>query len=110
MGSSLVHEEVREYLPDFLNSLDKNFENKHYHYDYETKLLSYKLLDENIYQLKFEQVYPLNIDEDNLTKEMLSVLKGYTNSLSNKLYIKTNLNSLTNNDIDWLYTNRLRSL
>ncbi|CAF4176304.1 unnamed protein product, partial [Rotaria sordida] len=57
-------------------------------------------------------IYPKNINEYELTDDMLYCLRSYTNSQSNECYMKTNLNLLSANfdDIDWIYVNKLRSL
>ncbi|CAF1453434.1 unnamed protein product [Rotaria sordida] len=100
------------YLPKKLASITKNYETNSFHYDHKTKLLNCKLLIKNPYRSYFKQVYPTKINEYELTNDMLDVLKSYTNSLSNKCYIKTNLNLLSENfdEIDWIYVNKLRSL
>ncbi|CAF2981410.1 unnamed protein product [Rotaria sp. Silwood2] len=100
------------YLPKQLASVKKNYETDSFHYDHTTKLLNCKLVTKNPYRSYFKQVYPTNINEYELTDDMLNVLKTYTNSLSNECYIKTNLNLLSANldEIDWTYVNKLRSL
>ncbi|CAF1309926.1 unnamed protein product [Didymodactylos carnosus] len=100
------------YLPKNLSSIEKNYENEYFHYDRSAQMVSMKLLDINPYRVHLKQVYPEKIDEYELTDDMLNVLKTYTNSTSsgNDCYLKTNLNLLTNNDIDWVYTNKLYSL
>ncbi|CAF0917713.1 unnamed protein product [Adineta steineri] len=64
------------------------------------------------YYSYFKQVYPLKINEYELTDDMIDVLKSYTNSQSNECYMKTNLNLLSANlnEVDWIYVNKLRSL
>ncbi|UJR19660.1 hypothetical protein I4U23_022795 [Adineta vaga] len=100
------------YLPKDLTTLTTDFETDYYFYDYENNLLSCKLLIKNPYESYFKQVYPLIINEYELTDDMLNVLKTYTDSKSNECYMKTNLNLLSANfnDIDWIYINKLRSL
>jgi hypothetical protein len=100
------------YLPKSLATVKENYETDSFHYDHTTNLLNCKLLTKNPYRSYFQQVYPTIINEYELTDDMLEVLKSYTNSLTNKCYIKTNLNLLSANldDIDWIYVNKLRSL
>jgi hypothetical protein len=100
------------YLPKNLASVKENYETDSFHYDHTTNLLNCKLLTKNPYRSYFKQIYPTLINEYELTNDMLDVLKSYTNSHSNKCYIKTNLNLLSENldEIDWIYVNKLRSL
>ena len=100
------------YLPKQLAKVKKNFENEFYDFDYLTNLLSCKLLSHNPYRDYFAQVYPDCIEENELTAEMVEVLRSYTNSRSSEQFKKTNLNLLSANlgEIDWNYVNRLRSL
>jgi hypothetical protein len=100
------------YLPKNLATVKENYETDSFHYDHTTNLLNCKLLTKNPYRSYFQQVYPTIINEYELTDDMLEVLKSYTNSLTNKCYIKTNLNLLSANldEIDWIYVNKLRSL
>ena len=100
------------YLPKQLAKLTTNFENEFYDFDHLTNLLSCKLLSHNPYRDYFAQVYPDRIEENELTAEMVEVLRSYTNSRSSEQFKKTNLNLLSANlgEIDWTYVNRLRSL
>jgi hypothetical protein len=100
------------YLPKELASVKENYETDSFQFDYTTNLLNCKLLRQNPYRNYFKQVYPPIINEYELTDDMLDVIKSYTNSLTNKCYIKTNLNLLSENfdEIDWIYVNKLRSL
>ncbi len=100
------------YLPKELTSIKENYETEHFYYNPEKNLLDCKLLTKNPYSYFFQQVYPNEIHEHELTNDMINVLKSYTDSQSNECYIKTNLNLLSANfnDIDWIYVNKLRSL
>jgi len=100
------------YLRKDLASLEENFETDFFHYDYANNSLNCKLLTTNPYHSYLEQIYPLSIDEFQLTDDMLDVLKSYTDSQTNECYLKTNLNLLSSNfdEIDWTYVNKLRSL
>ena len=106
LGSCEVNRKTKPFLPPSLACATSNYENDDYSYDSEKKELSFKLLDTNPYKEKLQQVYSLSIHEDQLSDEMLSVLKQYTGNH----YLKTNLNLLSNCDIDWSYTNKLRSI
>ncbi|CAF0776736.1 unnamed protein product [Adineta ricciae] len=108
----VLNAQTNAYLPTDLTSLTTNLETDYYFYDYENNVLNCKLLTNNPYQSYFKQVYPLIINEHELTDDMLNVLKTYTDSKSNECYMKTNLNllSVNLNDIDWDYINKLRSL
>ena len=100
------------YLLKELAALTEDYTTASFHYDYANNSLNCKLLRSNPYGTYFEQVYPTSIDENNLTEEMLDVIRSYTDSQSNECYMKTNLNLLSTNfdQIDWLYVNRLRCL
>jgi hypothetical protein len=100
------------YLRKDLATLEENFETDFFHYDYANNSLNCKLLTTNPYHSYLEQIYPLSIDEFQLTDDMLDVLKSYTDSQANECYLKTNLNLLSSNfdEIDWTYVNKLRSL
>ncbi|CAF4512203.1 unnamed protein product [Rotaria magnacalcarata] len=112
MMDCIFDDDTSPFLPKTRVSVTNNYETDSFHYDYTTKLLNCKLLTKNPYRSYFKQVYPTEINEYELTDDMLDVLKSYTNSLSNKCYIKTNLNLLSENldEIDWMYVNKLRSL
>ncbi|CAM4893955.1 unnamed protein product [Rotaria socialis] len=112
MMECIFDADTSPFLPKKLVSVTNNYETDSFHYDYTTKLLNCKLLTRNPYRSYFKQVYPTEINEYELTDDMLDVLKSYTDSLSNKCYIKTNLNLLSENldEIDWIYVNKLRSL
>src|ERR1700734_4168905 len=112
MMDCIFDADTSPYLPKKLASVKENYETDSFHYDHTTNLLNCKLLITNPYRSYFKQVYPNIINEHELTDDMLEVLKSYTNSLSNKCYIKTNLNLLSGNldEIDWIYVNKLRSL
>ncbi|CAF1105445.1 unnamed protein product [Didymodactylos carnosus] len=101
---------TKKYLPKELCAIEKNYENDLYHFDHAEQLISCKLLTTNPYRPHLRQVYPTTINEHCLTDDMLNVLKTYTDSKNNECCLKTNLNLLTNNDIDWSYTNKLHSL
>jgi hypothetical protein len=101
-----VNEKMTPFLPHSVVTAISNYENDDYFYDSATQELSFKLLDTNPYKEQLQQVYSLTIKEDQLTDEMLSVIKQYTG----EHYLKTNLNLLSNYDIDWNYTNKLRSI
>jgi hypothetical protein len=108
----VLNAQTNVYLPKELASLTTDLETDYFYYDYATNTLNCKLLIKNPYSSYFKQVYPLIINEYELTDDMLNVLKSYTNSQSNECYMKTNLNLLSANlnDIDWIYVNKLRSL
>jgi hypothetical protein len=108
----MINARTSRYLPKELASTTKNYETEHFHYDHSTNSLDCKLLTKNPYRSYFQQIYPTIINEHELNDDMLSVIKLYTNSLSNECYMKTNLNLLSANfdDIDWVYVNKLRSL
>ena len=100
------------YLPKKLALLNQSYQTDHFSYDPETNLLDCKLLTQNPYSVFFRQVYPDEINENDLTDEMLEVIKSYTDSQFNECYRKTNLNLLSANfdQLDWIYVNKLRSL
>ena len=108
----VLNAQTNVYLPKDLASLTTDLETDYFYYDYATNTLNCKLLTKNPYSSYFKQVYPLIINEYELTDDMLNVLKSYTDSQSNECYMKTNLNLLSANlnDIDWIYVNKLRSL
>jgi hypothetical protein len=112
MAECVFDVDTSPYLPKKLAAITENYETDSFHYDYTTNLLNCKLLTKNPYRLYFKQIYPRIINEHELNDDMLEVLKSYRNSLSNKCYIKTNLNLLSANvdEIDWIYVNKLRSL
>ncbi|CAF1276223.1 unnamed protein product [Adineta steineri] len=105
LAVSVDHHIIR-FLSRLLASANSNYESDSYYYDYEKKELSFKLLDTIPYKKQLQQVYSLSINEDQLTDEMLDVIKQYTGMH----YLKTNLNLLSDYDIDWNYTNKLRSV
>ncbi|CAF2475223.1 unnamed protein product [Rotaria sp. Silwood2] len=111
MGSTL-NAQTNIYLPKNLASLTTDFETEYFYFNYATNTLNYKLLTKNLYRPYLKQVYPSIINEYELTDDMLSVLKCYTDSKTNECFMKTNLNLLSANldDIDWTYVNKLRSL
>ncbi|CAF3885270.1 unnamed protein product, partial [Adineta steineri] len=108
----IVNAKTNVYLPKNLTSLTKDLDTDYYYYDNENNTLNCKILIKNPYYSYFKQVYPLIINEYELTDDMIDVLKSYTNSQSNECYMKTNLNLLSSNlnEIDWIYVNKLRSL
>ncbi|UJR24131.1 hypothetical protein I4U23_027097 [Adineta vaga] len=77
-----------------------------FQYTSEDNMCHLKLQKTNIYKKKFEQVYPIYVEEDKLTSSMIEVLQQYTGSG----YKDTNISLLLDHEIDWLYINRLRSL
>jgi hypothetical protein len=101
-----VNKKTIPFLPASLASATSNYENDDFSFDNAKKELNFKLLDTNPYKEQLQQVYSLSIHEDELSDEMLSVIKQYTGNH----YLKTNLNLLSNFDIDWNYTNKLRSI
>ncbi|CAF1066636.1 unnamed protein product [Adineta steineri] len=105
-GYSVVDRHTRPFLPSSFGSATSNDESDRYYYDHKKKELSFKLLDTIPYKKHLQQVYSLSIKEDELTDEMLDIIKQYT-SMN---YLKTNLNLLSDYDIDWNYTNKLRSI
>ncbi len=112
MMECIFDADTSPYLPKELALVKENYETDSFEYDYTTNLLNCKLLRQNPYRTYFKQVYPSIINEYELNDDMLEVIKSYTNSLTNKCYIKTNLNLLSQNfnEIDWIYVNKLRSL
>ncbi|CAF3173777.1 unnamed protein product [Rotaria sp. Silwood2] len=112
MASCVVNARSNRYLPKQLATTTENYDAEHFYYNPQTNLLDCKLLTKNLYYPFFQEVYPNNISEYELTNDMLYVLKSYTNSQTNECYMKTNLNLLSANfdDIDWIYVNKLRSL
>ncbi|UJR12493.1 hypothetical protein I4U23_016668 [Adineta vaga] len=106
VGAVGVDKLTSPFLPPLIAMLAEGTGSHFYSYDSARKELSFKLLEENPYKEKLQQVYPIMIDEGQLTDEMLSVIKQYTGNH----YLKTNLNLLSNFDIDWDYTNKLRSI
>lgn len=114
MASACCVRDVRNarYLPKKLALLSQSYQTDFFTYDPETDLLSCKLLTSNPYSAFFHDVYPDKINEDDLTVDMLDVIKSYTDSQSNECYRKTNLNLLSANfdQLDWIYVNKLRSL
>ena len=101
-----VDKKTLPFLPPALTSTNSNHDNDVYFYDSDRKELSFKLLETNPYKEQLQHVYSLSINEDQLTDEMLSVIKKYTGMH----YLKTNLNLLSKHNIDWNYTNKLRSI
>lgn len=77
-----------------------------FHYNNQSHELSFKLLGQNPYKAQLKQVYPLSIHEHQLTNEMIAVIRQYTSHY----YMYTNMKLLSNFDIDWNYTNKLRSI
>jgi len=108
----VLNAQTNIYLPKDLASLTTDLETDYFYYDYTNNIFNCKLLTKCPYDEYFKQIYPLVINEYELTDDMLNVLKSYTDSQSNECYMKTNLNLLSANfnDIDWLYVNKLRSL
>jgi hypothetical protein len=108
----IFHARTSRYLRKDLASLEENFETDFFHYDHANNSLNCKLLTTNPYHSYLEQIYPLSIDEFQLTDDMLDILKSYTDSQTNERYLKTNLNLLSSyfDEIDWTYVNELRSL
>jgi hypothetical protein len=112
MACCLIDVRNRLHLPKELKSKNEDYETEHFYYNHEKNLLDCKLLTKNPYLYYFQQVYPDEIHEHELTNDMIDVLKSYTDSQSNECYVKTNLNLLSANlnEIDWIYVNKLRSL
>ncbi|CAF1171096.1 unnamed protein product [Rotaria sordida] len=112
MASCIVNARNNRYLPKQLATTTENYDTEHFYYNFETNLLDCKLLTKNLYYPFIQEIYPKNINEYELTDDMLYCLKSYTNSQSNECYMKTNFNLLSANfdDIDWIYVNKLRSL
>ena len=100
------------YLLKELGAVTEDYATSSFHYDHANNSLHCKLLQTNPYVVYFKQIYPSSIDENDLTGEMLDVIRSYTDSQSNECYMKTNLNLLSANfaQIDWLYVNQLRCL
>ncbi|CAF1459891.1 unnamed protein product [Adineta steineri] len=111
MGS-VLNAQTNIYLPKNLASLTNDLDTDYFYYDHENDIINFKILVNNPYDSYLKQVYPLIINEYELTDDMIDVLKSYTNSQSNECYMKTNLNllSVNLNEIDWIYVNKLRSL
>lgn len=103
---------TNRYLDKNVVQAIESYETDVFHYDHDQNLISCKLLSNNVYEKYFKQVYPDEIDEDQLNDEMREVIDSYTDSRSSECYMKTNINLLSANfdDIDWTYVNRLRSL
>lgn len=112
MGNCANNERTSRYLPDEFQTTKKNLDNDFFFYDCSTKYVDYKLLEINPYRSYLKEIFGNEINENNLTSQMLDVLKSYTNSLTNECYMKTNLNLLSGDAkrIDWDYVNQLRSL
>jgi hypothetical protein len=108
----VLNAQTNIYLREDLASLTADLDTDYFYYDYSTNTLNCKLLSKNVYSSYLNEVYPKEINEYQLTEEMLDVIKSYTDSQSNECYMKTNLNLLSAhfNDIDWIYVNKLRSL
>lgn len=102
----MVTRETNPFLPTSLGSATSDYDSNAFFYDAAKKELNFKLLDTNPYEKQLKQVYSLTINEDQLSEEMLSVIRQYTGMH----YLKTNLNLLSSFDIDWDYTNKLRSI
>lgn len=111
MACCIVNVRTSKYLPKELANRTNAYDTEHFHYDLSTDSLDCKLLKINPYRVFFEDVYSDDINEDELTSEMINVLRSYTDSRTNECYMKTNLNLLSGNfdQIDWTYVNRLRS-
>ena len=111
MASCIRNARTSKYLPKELADQKEAYENEHFHYDSNNDTLDCKLLRANPYQIFFEDVYPEETREDELTGEMINVLRSYTDSRTHECYMKTNLNLLSGNfdQIDWTYVNQLRS-
>jgi hypothetical protein len=77
-----------------------------FEYESEKNLCHLKLQKTNVFKNKFEQVYPMHIEEDKLTSSMIKDLQQYTGSG----YKNTNISLLVGHQIDWPYVNRLRSV
>jgi hypothetical protein len=107
MRRAFKNSRMRKTRKAFLDSKFKtNYESNSFYYDYHNQEIHFKLLETNQYKAQLKQVYPLLIDEDQLTNEMIAVIKQYTSSY----YYETNLRLLSNLDIEWDYTNKLRSI
>jgi len=102
MGASLVNPKTQPFLPPLPTFTTSNYENNNFFYDHNNKELSFKLFEEKPYKAQLKQVYPIRVDEDQLTSEMLCVIKQYTN--------EHYLNLLSNFYSDWDYTNKLQSV
>ncbi|CAF0756958.1 unnamed protein product [Didymodactylos carnosus] len=103
---TINNSKIGSFLPRAVSTTTENIENENFSYDVLTKPVSFKLFETNPYASHLKQVYPLTIYENDLTTEMLNILKTYTGNH----YVRTNLNLLTNYDIDWDYINKLRSI
>jgi len=112
MMDCVVNARTSRYLPKTIAQAKQNFETDSFHYDHTTNSLNCKLLTQNPFLSYFQQIYPTEINENQLTNDMLDVLKSYTDSKNNECYMKTNLNLLSSNfdEIDWIYVNKLRCL
>lgn len=112
MACCFVNARTSRYLPKELASKTENYDTEHFHYDVATDSVDCKLSLINPYSHRFQSLYPSTIAEDELTTEMIEVLKTYTDSRSNECYMRTNMNLLSANfdQIDWTYVNQLRSL
>lgn len=83
-----------------------NDNNTTFHLVKAARTVNFKLLETNPYKKQLKQMYPIPIYEDQLTSEMIDIIRRYT---SNE-FAKANMKLLTNFDIDWNFTNKLRSI
>ena len=112
MGAVLHTERTARHLPQELSSTNQDVEHQFFYFERQSDIVHFKLQSTNVYKKYFIQMYPEDLDESQLTEEMLTVIRSYTDSRSNECYIKTNLNLLTAriDVIDWQYVNQLRSV
>ena len=80
MACCVIDARNRLYLPKELASIKENYETEYFPYNHEKDVLDCKLLTKNPYLYYFQQVYPNEIHEHELNKEMIDVLKSYTDS------------------------------
>ena len=112
MACCFIDARNSRYLPKELASKTENYDTDHFHYDVTTDSVDCKLSLINPYRHHLLCVYPSTIAEDELTTEMIEVLRTYTDSRASECYMRTNMNLLSANfdQIDWTYVNQLRSL
>jgi hypothetical protein len=98
--------EKKHFWPFILKTVVSYHDHNSFCYDNDTQELSFKLYEKNPFEAQLKQVYPIPMYENQLTDEMIAIIKLYTRGY----YWKINMKLLSNFDIDWNYTNKLWSI